>query len=338
MYQAAALESLLGGRAGDGPGNGTRPYESRFLHWEERASVRRRPRRLFQRQDDDLYFPPNLYPVVLHPLVQQRGPLVVRTLLIQRLHDYLYFTTELESLLVIPVATKISRGRSGLLLPGQMRSDAFKIVTDEAWHAQFSDDFTQQVARATGVAPLPQDEAPAFVRRLDEIRHALPPEIRGIEMLLLAIVSETLISGILSELPRDERLPGSVRDLVRDHAEDEGRHHVFFRAVLRILWPALTPGERRAIGPHLPAIVHAFLEPDYARTATQLCAVGFTIEEAAHIISETWPAKVVSAEVNDYAGPAIRYFAQVGAMDDAATEEAFELAGLDVPPTGVTHG
>ncbi|MFF2775539.1 diiron oxygenase [Streptomyces sp. NPDC058052] len=333
MYLHAFKEQLLGGPAEARPHG--RDYTSRFARWDSLASVRRKPRREFEADPAGLYFPPELYPVVLHPLVAARGEAVVSGLLLQRLYDYLDFTTELENLAVIPVATKISRGRSGLALPEQMRADAHKIVTDEAWHAQFSDDFARQIATETGCPRLgPQNPAgPAFVTRLDELRHRLPHGLRGVESLLFAIVSETLISGILSDLPRDDRLPTAVRELVRDHAEDEGRHHVYFRSVLKCLWPALTPSERRAVGPLVPAAIHAFLAPDYERAAHQLAGAGLSRDEIDQVVSEAWPADQVRRSIAEAAAQLTYYFTEVGALGDSRTLSSFEEAGL----VGIPH-
>ncbi|RPF41841.1 para-aminobenzoate N-oxygenase AurF [Streptomyces sp. Ag109_G2-6] len=329
MYLRAFKEQLLSGPVEARPHDGE--YISRFERWDALASVRRRPRRDFEGKDPGhFFFPPELYPVVLHPMVASRGEGVVRGLLLQRLYDYLDFTTELENLAVIPVATKISRGRSGLNLPEHMRADAHKIVTDEAWHAQFSDDFARQIATSTGSARLGAENSagPSFVTRLDELRDQLPHALRGVEGLLFGIVSETLISGILSDIPRDDRLPSAVRELVRDHAEDEGRHHVYFRSVLRHLWPALTPSERRDVGPLVPGAIHAFLEPDYDRAAYHLGGIGLSRDEIDQVISESWPAHQVRHDISAAASQLTRYFAEVGALDDVRTRDSFAQAGL----------
>lgn len=330
MYLRAFKEQLLSGPPEARPHGWD--YTSRFERWDALASVRRKPRREFSAEAPGLFFPPELYPVVLHPIVAARGEAVVSGLLLQRLYDYLDFTTELESLAVIPVATKISRGRSGLALPEQMRADAHKIVTDEAWHAQFSDDFARQAEAATGCPRLGAETSagPAFVTRLDELRQGLPYGIRGVESLLFAIVSETLISGILSDIPRDDRLPSAVRELVRDHAEDEGRHHVYFRSVLKYTWSALTLSERRDVGPLVPRAIRAFLEPDYVRAAHHLGSIGLTRDETDQVITESWPVHAVRQNISRAAAPLTRYFTEVGALDDARTLASFEEAGLAV--------
>lgn len=338
MYREAALQELVRVRTHSRDtalalacGDRT----NAMARWDDRASVRRNPRRvLTSAGTEDVFFPPELYPVVDHPLVSDLGPQVRRQLLIQRLYDYLDFTTELESLAVIPVAIKISRNRAGLPIPDQARADAFKIVTDEAWHAQFSHDFIRQLERQTGIGNVNAGGMASFVDRLDRIHEALPWQLRGIEELLFAVVSETLISSILSDLPHDTRLPPSVRDLVRDHAEDEGRHHVYFRAILRHLWPALTEPEQVAVGPFLPEIIHAFLEPDYARAARNLLSAGIGKAELDQVVAESWPRCRVNAEIASAASSAVRYFTEVGALEHPHTREAFQAAGL-VADTGV---
>jgi P-aminobenzoate N-oxygenase AurF len=329
MYTDLALAELITRRARrrDGAIPDPEEYDSRFAHWEERASVRRKPYRVLDPSGDELYFPPELVPVVHHPLVVDRGPDVARSLLVHRLYDYLHFTTALEQLAVIPVAANICRGRLGLDLAESMRADAFKIVTDEAWHAQFSYDLLRQVETVTNVAcGLPG--VPAFAARLDAIRDHLPDDFRGAEALFFAVVSETLISSILADLPSDRRLPVTVRGLVRDHAEDEGRHHAYFRSVLVYVWSALSPEAQQAIGPLVPEMIFAFLEPDYRAIATGLGRVGFTAAQARQILAESLPRERVVRDTAAAAVATVRYFTEVGALDDGRTRAAFQNAGL----------
>jgi hypothetical protein len=330
MYQQHALVDLARVRPRwqrTTASSGT-PYESAFLHWDDRASVRRKSRRLLEEPPDDaLYFPPALFPAVSHPLVLAKGPEVMRQLLVRHLYDYLNFTTELEALAVIPIAGQISRGNTGIELPEQMRVDAFKIVTDEAWHAQFSDDFAQQVEARTEV-PRNRPRPPAFVGRLSAIRDRLPSAVRGLESLLFTIVSETLVSNILADVPRDNNVQETVRAVVRDHAEDEGRHHVYFRTLLRYLWSALDQTERRAVGPVLPRIIFAFLEPDYGQIGDALGACGLTADEVEQVLVESWPAERLVRDAGNAGDATVRYFSEVGAFDEPGTAAAFEASGL----------
>jgi P-aminobenzoate N-oxygenase AurF len=332
-YHAQAHAELVPARPhlADGPPDGGDDYSSRFEAWYDRASIRCRPRRVLE-PAGPLYFSPELVPVAAHPLVAGCGEAAVRRVLVHRLYDYLHFTTELEQLAVIPVAARIARGRAGIDLPEGMRADAYKIVTDEAWHAQFSYDLLRQVEQATGVR-CPGFDVPAFVTRLDAVRMRLDPGVRGLEGGLFAIVSETLISTILSDLPRDERLPSAVRDLVLDHAVDEGRHHAYFHSLLRRLWPRLTASQRRAVGPWLPEIIRAFLVPDTRALAAALREIGLSTDQVRQVFAESMPDTSTMADVAMAARSAVRYFAEVGALDDARTRDSFDRAHLLVNPS-----
>lgn len=306
-------------------------YESKFKNWDKRASVRVKPERVLETElPGQIYFPPELVPALSHPLVACRPESARDRVLVQRLYDYLHFTTELEEVAVMPVTMSISRGKSGLHLPVNMRQDALKITTDEAWHAQFSFDLARQVEEATGVGECLPDE-PAFIERLSRVEASLDHDLRGMERLAFSIVSETLISAILADLPRDGRLPEAVRELVQDHAEDEGKHHAYFRSLLEYFWNALSSSERERIGIWIPELISAFLEPDYRAVSYSLLDSGLALEEAEQVLAESYPAEAVRADVAKAARSTTRYFTEIGALDYTAVREAFADAGLISP-------
>jgi hypothetical protein len=306
-------------------------YRSGFATWYTRASIRSKPQRLFDPGEGKLFFPPELVPVVDHPIVSRRQDGVADRLLVQRLYAYLQFTSELEQLAVYPASQLISRRGLGIDLPEEMIADAYKICTDEAWHAQFSYDLLRQVAHDTEITPWLPD-APQFLRRLERLRRELDPELRGLADVLFTVVSETLISAILNDIPKDGRIYTAVRDLVQDHAEDEGRHRAFFGALLRYVWPALSRRQQSLVGPLIPQFIRAFLEPDYIATAYALASSGFNSAEIEQIIAESYPADRVAADVRAASRGSVRCFDNVGALRDPATRDSFQQHGL-IPDT-----
>lgn len=315
-----------------GLGRERRPeYYSAFAAWYTRSTVRSKPRRLFDPEAEKLFFPPELLPAIGHQEVVERGPEAATVLQIQRLYAYLQFTTQLEQVQVLPVTQRISVRSLGLDLPQPMIFDAFKICTDEAWHAQFSYDLSMQVVAETGVDPV-VPRTPSFLLRLSRLRDELDPDVRGLAELFFTIVSETLISSILVDIPRDPRIHTAVRELVRDHAEDEGRHHSYFSALLRHVWPALGRRERSLIGPLVPEFIQAFLEPDRLALGRSLEAVGLAPEAVERVLSDCYPPDAVAAGIREAARATVRGFEGVDALADPATREAFERHGLI--PTG----
>lgn len=304
-------------------------YSSAFRTWHARASVRTKPRRQIAEEEprELVYFPPELVPAAQHALVQELGAETTDRILIRQLHTYLEFTSELEQGAVNPVAAMISRRRSGFDLPETMIEDAYKIYTDEAWHAQFSDDLQRQVASATGVGPSVFEE-PNFFRKLKGFQLDLVPDERRLVMIFFTIVSETLISAILSDIPQDRRVVTAVRELVADHALDEGRHHTYFSRLLEYTWPRLNKAQRALVGPLLPEMIHAFLEPDFVAIAGNLRACGLTAEQTDQVMTESYPSATVRAGIRASSKATIRHFERVGIVDDPRAAEALEAGRL----------
>jgi hypothetical protein len=221
----------------------------------------------------------------------------------------------------------ISRRRSGFDLPETMIEDAYKIYTDEAWHAQFSDDLQRQVAVKTGVGPSVFEE-PNFFRKLNGFQQDLGRDEQRLVMIFFTIVSETLISAILSGIPQDPRVVTAVRELVADHAQDEGRHHAYFSRLLEFTWPRLNKAHKALIGPLLPEMVLAFLEPDFVAIAGNLRACGLTAEQIDQVMTECYPPATVRSGIRAASRATIRHFERVGLVDDPRTAEALEASRL----------
>jgi hypothetical protein len=208
-----------------------------------------------------------------------------------------------------------------------MVEDAYKIYTDEAWHAQFSDDLGRQVAMKTGVGPSVFEE-PNFFRKLKAFQLDLVPDEQRLVMIFFTIVSETLISAILDDIPQDPRVVMAVRELVEDHAQDEGRHHAYFNRLLEFTWPRLNKTQRALIGPLLPEMILAFLEPDFVAIAGNLRACGLSAEQIDQVMTESYPPATVSAGIRAASKATLRHFERVGVVEDPRTAEALEASRL----------
>ncbi|MDH6574598.1 diiron oxygenase [Kitasatospora sp. MAP5-34] len=311
--------------AGSGPKD---QYRSSFSSWDGRSSVRAKPRRILEElENGKVFFPPELVPVLYHPLVRDQEQEVINSLLLQRLHIYLDFTADLEQLLVAPVTQLISRRRSGFELPAVMLRDSYKICTDEAWHAQFSDDLQSQLISATRELPTTSGE-PYFLSRLRTLKAGLDPALRPLADLFFTVVSETLISSILSGIPKDQRVCTAVRETIADHAEDEGRHHAFFAQFFEHAWPQLTSCERDLIGTLLPEFVVAFLRPDLAATSGMLGPARLDPDSVMGVIEETYPVARIQADMRAAAASTLRLFDRNGVLESNRVADSFFRSGL----------
>ncbi len=303
-------------------------YRSYFDGWITRATVRTRPERKLAADEDELYcFPPSLFPCVLHPYVQQCGEGTVKRALMQRLHLYLDFTARLEHEAVNPVCAMLANGSAGLTLPSQMIADAYKIYTDEAWHAQFSDAVQRQVIEHSGVAPvLPARQR--FLVDLDTAERAASPGVRPLVRTFFALVSETLITAILEDIPHNKSIKTVVRETVADHARDEGVHRAYFSKLLEYAWPQLSRHQRLEVGRLLPGFIRSFLEPDLQSFAAILRDAGLSADHAGQIITDCYTGPDQAAKLQHAARGTVSRFEDVGVLREPATRDLFGQAGL----------
>jgi P-aminobenzoate N-oxygenase AurF len=304
-------------------------YRSRFTNWGNRASVRTKPLRILEEHfDGKLFFPPELVAGLDHPDMKSvLTPQLEQRILMHRLHAYLTFTTDLEQLVVNPVTQLLSREQLGFTVPKSMLRDAYKICTDESWHALFSDDLAEQIIEATGEQPVPLPR-PRFLADLDRLTAAEDSSIRGLTTLFFTVVSETLISAILCGIPKDRRIVTAVRDTIADHAEDEGRHHAFYATFFEYAWHQLGPAQRAAIGPLLPEFMVAFLGPDTAALEAVLAVAPLDAETVRGVVEESTPAPAVQASIRKAGAATIRLFTNQGVLEDCRTFDRFAEMGL----------
>lgn len=305
-------------------------YRSPFRTWYERASVRTTPRRMLDSSEIDgkrRYFAPELVPVARHPLIARLPEHVYDEVLVQHLYRYLDFTAKLEYLVVNRTVLGIAHRSVGVPVPEAMRLDAFKMYCDEAYHALFSADLADQVRRTTAITPRLPDR-PFFLRRLDEISEDLPASQRPLAELLFVIVSETLISASLAEVPQSTEVFSAVSGAIRDHAVDEGRHHAYFAHFLRRLWDVLDPAGRRTAGALVPRLMDAFLRPDLPALRVELAGYGLARDEVRQVVSEVYAPEVVAAHARSTSQQTRRYFTELGAFDSAEAQEELHRYGL----------
>jgi len=300
-----------------------------FKDWYKQASVVNKPRRKISKNELEgkIFFPPELFPVVSHPFIQKRGKFFTDKLLLYRLYSYLDFTECLENEIVNPITYKIANNRLNIKLPKKMRIDAYKICVDEAYHALFSVDIKTQIEEVTGVGCL-AFETPEFLQRFNYIEQTVDSDLREIVKVFFTIVSETLITGILTDVPRNKNVVNTVREVILDHARDESRHHSYFANLLEIVWLQLKPESKLAIGCLLPQIIFAYLEPDIAAIKSPLRAMGLEEQEIDIILAESYPKAKLSLSIKKSASATLKHFHKNGVLEIPHVAEAFEKSGL----------
>jgi hypothetical protein len=245
-------------------------------------------------------------------------------LLVHQLYLYLEFTVRLETGPVNEACLLLRSPEFLPWLPDVMRDDVLRIYTDEAGHAEMSHTLLARVRAATGVEPIPHD--PQFLRALAKLRAEETGLDETMVTLFFVIVSETLITTSLSKVPRDRQTQQQVRELVADHAADEGLHYAYFRQLFEQLWPRLSPPVRRGAGVLLPRIMLAFLAPDAAAMTSVLADCG--VEQPELVMADVLASPHTQSLMREGGLPSIRMFQANGVMEDPEIAAAFTTAGL----------
>ncbi|WP_329253985.1 diiron oxygenase [Streptomyces sp. NBC_01478] len=312
------------------PSDTPRPHPPGPLdRWYEQAGVRTGVRRMFHEETErgKVFFPVALVPYAGHDAVRELPPERLRELTVRHLYQFLLSTTHLETRVVNTAAEAVANGRTGLDLPAALRPDAFKVYCDEGYHALYSLDLADQIAAVTGIA-IPDQDYGGFVDRLRGSAHRALPGAPALAGLLQAVVFETLITAVLNEVPGDESVVRVVRDLLRDHARDEGRHHRFFSALFREAWTHLSAADRAAAAHALPELIRTALTWDLAPVRGSLRLAGLDPDTARRVAADCCAAGPDPRRLNETARSTLRLCAAVGVFELPGAREHFAAHGL----------
>ncbi len=311
-------------------------YLERLTGWEEGSGVRHWSLG-GDRYDGKgvLPFSLELVPLVHHNLVRDRGEIVRNNVLAQHLYRFCSFTERLELEAVVQACIRLRFAEVGFAVPPGLSRDAGLVVIDEAWHAQCAGNLTARVGSATGFAPC-RSRTPGFLYVLHFSKASLSKRHRMLADMVFACVSETLITGTLTRVPRDVAVMPDIRGVLGEHAREEAFHHSIFTQVIGVLWEQLSPSDRDVLGPLFALYIDAFLRPDSLAEKDGLEAAGFSAADARRIVEETREDEngVARLQLWKAAMPTVRSMELHGLLAHAATRETLEMMNLLRPADG----
>ncbi|KAB7767241.1 diiron oxygenase [Xanthomonas maliensis] len=280
--------------------------------------------------ENGLLFTPELVLCHRHPLVQAQGPEALHWLLAQALYNNLEFTQVLEHQVVNTAVYRIARDDSGFELPPDMVSDAWNILVDESYHGKLTADLARLVQAHTAIPPTTA-KVPAFYRRLQREFARAHPSAGELLPLFFCSISETLITRNLVEIPRDPRVIDAVRQVMKDHAEDESRHHRFFTSFIAEAWPQLSDRLQRYIGPLLPSFIAIFTDTDLVAVRGQLHDIGLNEAQADEVINDCYSPQQLAQVRRGAARSCVATLRKVGILESAQVQDECERLGLFDP-------
>jgi P-aminobenzoate N-oxygenase AurF len=300
---------------------------SPLAHWDQRAAVRTKTRATSLGNDNSFqYFKTSLIPALNHPRGQPLTPETKSDVQKLRLLRYLHYTEHLEVDIVNPALLAILKRD----VSRDTRCDAYKIYTDEGYHALMSAEMRFLVADSLHCqAPdLPYPTGLATVLREVE---ELPPDLRELGLIVAAALNETLISSNLAQAA-DRTLVPAIREMLEDHAKDEAVHHAFFSNLFQQLWSQITPFERRILAPKILTFLRALLSPDHRAMVSDLVCVGLSEPEALDIVTGSCSATPTDSDLSTAARGTLAMLRNANVFGELDVVRALCNPSLNVTP------
>ncbi|MGC7840912.1 diiron oxygenase [Pseudomonas wayambapalatensis] len=236
-------------------------YRSFADSWEERATIRTRPRRRLE-DDQRLIYPLSRQPLVLSATFQRACPHLRDFVLVQSLYKFINDVVIFETEIVDRTARRIAKDRFTVRFPFACRYDAMTVVVDEDYHALVAMDFLQQTIALTGLEPIALPTEIELSRAIPTALARVPETLRDALELICVGIAENTLTDDVAAFARDDTVKPSVKGLMADHLLDEGRHSSFWARLTRIYWQAAPEVDRQMIAQVLPVFLGQYLTND----------------------------------------------------------------------------
>ncbi|MGW7772903.1 diiron oxygenase [Pseudomonas machongensis] len=236
-------------------------YRSFADAWEERATIRTRPRRRIE-DDQRLIYPLSRQPLAQSATFQRACPHLRDFVLVQSLYKFINDVVIFETEIVDRTARRIAKDRFTVRFPFACRYDAMTVVVDEDYHALVAMDFLQQTIALTGLEPIALPTEIELSRAIPSALAQVPEALRDALELICVGIAENTLTDDVAAFARDDTVKPSVKGLMADHLLDEGRHSSFWARLTRIYWQAAPEVDRQMIAQVLPVFLGQYLTND----------------------------------------------------------------------------
>lgn len=240
-------------------------YRSFADAWEQRATIRTRPRRVLE-DDERLIYPLSRQPLVLSETFLRECPEQRDFALVQTLYKFINDVVIFETEIVDKTARSIAKNRFAVAFPFACRYDAMTVVVDEDYHALVAMDFMQQTEAMTGIEPIQLPDQIELSRAIPAAVALAPEHLRSAVELICVAIAENTVTGDVAAFARDDSVKPSIKGLMADHLLDEGRHSSFWARMVRIYWHTASDADRETIAQILPVFIGHYLTNDIQKS------------------------------------------------------------------------
>ena len=233
-------------------------YQSFSEAWEERATIRTRPRRRLE-DDGKLIFPISRQPLVMGATFVRECAHLQEFVLVQSLYKFINDVVIFETEIVDKTARSIAKDNFAIRFPFACRYDAMTVVVDEDYHALVAMDYMQQTIALTGIEPIELPPEIELSRSIPKALAMAPDHLKAAVELICVAIAENTLTNDVAAFARDDSVKASVKGLMADHLADEGRHSGFWAKLTRIYWSTASEQDRRSIAAIMPVFLGEYL-------------------------------------------------------------------------------
>lgn len=227
--------------------------------WEKRATVRTKPRLIYDLTQRGYFFPRSHQPLSVHPFVEELGNEAVDYLLLQSFYKYVNDIAIIETRVVNQTILNVIHNSLAIDFSYTQKINLHTVMIDEAYHAYVVYDAMQQIQQHTGIPALALPLSIEIEYALTGIKQKLAPAYHSLfELIAVCLAENTLTKEIITMVDAEETHP-FFQQLICDHLADESRHAGLFFQVLQFAWSTMSGEQRQEIGRVLPEFLNLYL-------------------------------------------------------------------------------
>ncbi|WP_277670074.1 diiron oxygenase [Saccharomonospora viridis] len=299
--------------------------------WEERGSIRTRPRKTIDFEQTGYFFPADRQPLLLDESVAALGEHIKERILIQSFFKYLHDIVNLEIKEIVSACTKLLYSDLPVEIGPELKLNTYSVIIDEYYHVYIAQDLILQLREHypdLGHFEFPTSDSQ---RAVTEIKARLEPRYHDVFEILANCCFETTLVRELVEFFDSKDVHPSIRYYVKDHMNDESRHYAFFLDLMKHLWARMPEDYREAIGSRLGEFVKLYLslESEKEFNVQLLESVLGDRDRAERSITRLYSGFDVTPDL-PIAQNVLRAFGKAGLLEHPAVRSSFRKIGWEI--------
>ena len=303
--------------------------------WDKHASVRVSNKSYdlnlndIDLNDDLNWHLPSYSPILDHNDLKSLSDDQKRFVMGTQLLEFVEKTTIFEIEQVNNVANNLALGKYDFDIPNLLKVDAFKIYTDEGFHALFSKKMSDDIKKYYKIEDDITPYLKNFFLQLKKIGSKFDQKYLYLSNLSSTIVSESMIvHDISNEMKSIVYEP--IREMFRDHMIDEAYHANYFGTLFKVIWSQLSKKEKEIMSSNLCDSILLLSKPRVDIFYYSLSKLGFKENQISKIISDVYDnnKEIKQNILKRKSSPVLKLLENTGVFNFTFANEKFKANGL----------